>query len=144
MTRTRRNLLQLSAGAVVSVLARPALAVEPDGDHARWLADFADGREIRNGGLVLDMPASVEDGAFVMVSVVATAGTAASLTILAPKNPVPVVATFTLSPMSANGRVTTRIRLAESQTVLAAARLTDGSVVHAAQAVSVAIGGCGG
>ena len=53
MTRTRRNLLQLSAGAVVSVLARPALAVEPDGDHARWLADFADGREIRNGGLFL-------------------------------------------------------------------------------------------
>ena len=58
-------------------------------------------------------------------------------------NPEPVVAVFQLSPASGRAALATRIRLAESQVVMAMAEMSDGSWYAGRAPVKVAIGGCG-
>lgn len=141
MVETRRTVLKFSASFVAAAVA-PA-GVFAKADYQPLLDDFAGGSETLTSGLLLDIPEKIEDGAFVMVSVSVTGGRAQRITILAPANPMPVVATFSLSTIVIP-TLTTRVRLAGNQTVVAAARLDDGRVVYDARTVSVAVGGCGG
>ena len=58
------------------------------------------------------------------------------------KNPQPYVATFRLGPRAGRARVSTRIRLADSQQVVAIAELSDGSLWQATTDVIVTIAAC--
>ena len=62
--------------------------------------------------------------------------------VLAPRNPITTLASFHFTPQSGRARVTTRIRLAEPQNVLAAAQMSDGSVLMAKTWVKVDTDGC--
>lgn len=62
--------------------------------------------------------------------------------ILAPKNPIIAVASFHFTPRSGRARVSTRIRLAEPQNVVAAAELSDGTLLMARAWVKVDSNGC--
>ncbi len=62
--------------------------------------------------------------------------------VLAPGNPIVLVASFHFTPQSGQARISTRIRLAEPQAVLAAAEMSDGSVLMASTWVKVATNGC--
>jgi sulfur-oxidizing protein SoxY len=62
--------------------------------------------------------------------------------VLAPRNPLTVVAIFHFTPQSGRARVSTRIRLAEPQNVLAAAEMSDGTLLMAKTWVKVATNGC--
>jgi sulfur-oxidizing protein SoxY len=62
--------------------------------------------------------------------------------VLAPRNPIPVVARFEFTLQSGRASVSTRVRLAESQNVLAAAEMSDGSVLVGRTFVEVMINGC--
>ena len=64
--------------------------------------------------------------------------------VMAERNPDPEVATFRFTPRSGRATVSTRIRLAASQTVHAVAEMSDRRVYIASRAVEVTIGGCGG
>jgi sulfur-oxidizing protein SoxY len=64
--------------------------------------------------------------------------------IVADGNPRGGIATFHFSPASGVAEANIRIRLAESQNVIAVARMNDGSLFTASKAVKVTIGGCGG
>ena len=48
--------------------------------------------------------------------------------VVAERNPTPAIASFFLSPASGKAEVSTRIRLLETQVVVAAAEMSDGSV----------------
>jgi sulfur-oxidizing protein SoxY len=63
--------------------------------------------------------------------------------VLADRNPNPGVASVTLSPQSGRAEVYFRMRLSESQTIIAVAEMSDGSAWTAARPVIVTIGGCG-
>jgi sulfur-oxidizing protein SoxY len=54
------------------------------------------------------------------------------------------VATFRFGPLAGSSHASTRIRLAESQNVVAVAKMQDGSFKMAKREVKVTIGGCGG
>jgi sulfur-oxidizing protein SoxY len=58
------------------------------------------------------------------------------------RNPLPEVAEFQLGPRAGRARVATRIRLATSQRVVAAARLSDGSVWTRTVDVLVTLAAC--
>jgi sulfur-oxidizing protein SoxY len=62
--------------------------------------------------------------------------------VLAPKNPIIVVATFQFTPQSGSAAVSIRIRLAEPQMVLAVAEMNDGALLMARTWVKVETDGC--
>jgi sulfur-oxidizing protein SoxY len=62
--------------------------------------------------------------------------------VLAPKNPIIVVGTFHFTPQSGSAAVSTRIRLAEPQMVLAVAEMNDGALLMARTWVKVETDGC--
>ena len=62
--------------------------------------------------------------------------------VVAPRNPLIEVATFHFVPQRSQPRVSTRIRLAEPQFVLAFAELSDGTLLMTKTWVEVATNGC--
>lgn len=67
-----------------------------------------------------------------------------ALHVLASGNPQSQVASFEMTPLSGRAQVTSRLRLARSQEVVAVAELSDGRFIVSRRMVKVTIGGCGG
>jgi sulfur-oxidizing protein SoxY len=123
MTLPRRRFVLLSTCAVVS----PALATPSE--VAALIQALVGDAPLKDGLIHLDLPVMVENGNAVAMSVsVADAPSpVASIHVFAEGNPLPRVAVFHFGPRSGAPRVSTRMRLATSQTVIAIARLKDGS-----------------
>ena len=138
MKLSRRDAIALGAGAVV-VAGLPVRASMP-GDEQ--IAAFTGGAEIADGGVTLNAPEIAENGNTVPIEV--SADGAAEIMVLALGNPTPPVATFKFGPLAASRSASTRIRLAQTQEVLAVAKMDDGSFAKASATVKVTIGGCGG
>jgi sulfur-oxidizing protein SoxY len=64
--------------------------------------------------------------------------------VVASANPRPGVVTFQFSPHSGRAEASTRIRLVQTQEVIAVAKMSDGSHYMDRKQVRVTIGGCGG
>ena len=64
--------------------------------------------------------------------------------VFATKNPRPDVVSFYFSPLSGKAQALSRMRLAETQPVVAVAEMSDGKFYIARREVKVTIGGCGG
>jgi sulfur-oxidizing protein SoxY len=62
--------------------------------------------------------------------------------VLAPRNPLITVATFHFVPQRSEPRVSTRIRLAQPQDILAVAEMNDGTLLMTRAWVEVATNGC--
>lgn len=140
MTLSRRNLFALGIGGMAAAVlpGNRALAATVE----ELTAAFAGGATPGEGGLTLTAPEIAENGNTVPVEV--SAPGAVAILLLAAGNPEPAVATFTFGPAAAAQRAATRIRLAETQDVIALAKMADGSVLKAQTTIKVTIGGCGG
>jgi sulfur-oxidizing protein SoxY len=148
MPVSRRDFIAAAAGATFAA-ALPGHADEPaQAESVQATIDaFARGVVPIASGIALDVAAAVENGAYVSVAVAVESAMsgqdlAETIMLVAPDNPRPVVAEFHFSAHSGKARIATRIRLARSQDVIALARMRDGAVRIARQAVTVAIGGC--
>jgi len=139
MTLTRRDTLLLGAGAALAVTLPMPASADAVADH---IAEFTGGAEVGEGGITIDAPEIAENGNTVPISV--SAEGAESIMLLATGNPVPPVATFTFGPLAASHYGATRIRLAQTQDVVAVAKMADGSFTRTSATVKVTIGGCGG
>ena len=73
----------------------------------------------------------------------ATGERVASIHVFAEANPLPNVVQFHFGPRAAVPQVGTRIRLVDSQKVVAVATLADGSLWSGTAEVIVTVGGCG-
>ncbi len=89
----------------------------------------------------IGVAALAEDGAVVPLKVEVDLPDVAEITLIATRNPVPLVARFEFAPRT-RAFVATRIKLAESSEVLAVAR-TPAGLWSARKHVDVTIGGCG-
>src|SRR5690606_8805401 len=101
------------------------------------------------GKLTLDAPEIAENGNTVPISVSVESAMSGddmveSVMILAEGNPNPGVATFNFTAMSGAAAATTRMRLAQTQNVIALAKMADGTFYMDKKEVKVTIGGCGG
>lgn len=139
MEFTRRTALSFGAGAVAAAVL-PIKVFASTADDA--IADFTGGAAFVDGDLTLTTPEIAENGNTVPVSVDAPG--AAEILVLATGNPTPEVAKFAFGPLAGAQSASVRIRLAETQEVIAIARMADGSFVKASNIVKVTIGGCGG
>jgi sulfur-oxidizing protein SoxY len=145
---SRRRALALGAGALAaaSLGALPALAKN---DSEELIKKFAGGKEPAKGKVKLDLPEIAENGNTVPMTVsvespMTEQSYVTDLMIVADANPRAGVVTFRFSPMSGVAEANTRLRLAETQNVIAVAKMNDGSVFMDSKLVKVTIGGCGG
>ena len=95
----------------------------------------------------LDVPETAENGLVVPVSIEVESPMTPddyvwSLHLFAFSNPVPQVATFNFTPQSGRAAISTRIRLAKSQEVVAVAEMSNGKVHVAKAPIKIMIGGC--
>lgn len=142
---SRRDTLKLGGITIA------ALAIVPSGARAEAEAlvkEFARGKAPKEVGLILDMPLAAENANAVPVTLRLESGVSErnceEFLLIADHNPIPEVCRFKFSPAMGVADVTTRIRLAESQTIVAAARVSDGEVFVQRVAITVTIGGCNG
>ena len=147
---TRRDFLGLAGGAAVAG-AVPIVTLRPlDATPAMLsgaIRSVVGEATIRNGKVKLDIPPLVENGNTVPMTVsVASPMTAddhvKSIHVFNEKNPQPNIGNFHLGPSSGRAQIATRIRLADSQKVVAIARLSDDSFWSASADVIVTLAAC--
>ena len=142
---TRRLVLLTAAGLSLAPFARPAAATPAAMEEAiRALVGEA---TIERGKVKLELPPIVENGNTVPLTVtvdspISGADHITAIHIFNEKNPQPYVAAFHLGPRSGKAVVSTRIRLADSQQVVAIARLSDGSFWCDSADVIVTLAAC--
>lgn len=144
----RRLFLQGAAGALAGAtgfVARPASATPQALREA--IAAFTGGAVPRSGRVQLELAELVENGNAVPVTVsvhspMTEADHVRRIALFTERNPDPGVAVFHLSPRNGRAWVSTRMRLATSQQVLALAQMNDGSCWQAAMDVVVTLAAC--
>ncbi len=129
----------------LGVVLRPAAAQA--GELAAAVAAYAQSAPVRAGKVKLDIAELVDNGNVVPITVtVDSPMTAAdhvkSIAVFNEKNPQRDVARFTLGPRSGKASVTTRIRLATSQQLVAVALMSDGSYWSHTVNVIVTLAAC--
>lgn len=148
-TPTRRQLLAGaalgSAGLLQTLTIHPTRAAPASVEDA--IRDFVGEAQVRPGKVRLDIPALVENGNAVPITVAVDHPMMAgdfvqSLALFNDKNPQPNVAVFHLGPRAGKAMVSTRIRLATSQTITAIAQLSDGSFWSSTAEVVVTLAAC--
>lgn len=148
MSTTRRRVLAAGSAGAFTVLLQPwAAQAQPSPALQAAIARFTAGAPVQTGLVTLAVDAVVENGNTVPVSVsVASPMTAEQhvrrIAIFTELNPQPEVAIFHLGPASGRAQVSTRMRMASSQNVIAMAVMNDGSVWQHRVAVSVALAAC--
>jgi sulfur-oxidizing protein SoxY len=142
---SRRGALRaFGAIATLAVLA-PAGATPTSMQEA--IATFTQGAVPREGGIRLEVPELVENGNSVPVVVsvdspMSEAAHVRRIAVFNERNPQPQVAVFRLGPRSGVARVGTRMRMADSQRLVAVAELSDGSFRQHAVQVIVTLAAC--
>lgn len=140
----RRQLLALAASSMLGTLA-PSLAHAQAWRQVDVARNSIGDAPVLEEGLQLTLPLVAEDGSSVPLSISAEKGLGARVTrleIFAPANPTPEVAIFEFGPEIENLNLSTRIRLSDSQTVVAVAHTDDGRVLVAERPVRVTVSGC--
>src|SRR5215475_3833903 len=147
MRTTRRRFITLAGGAAVTpiVTLRPLEATPAMLSSA--IRNVVGEAPVKAGKVKLDIPPLVENGNTVPMTVsVASPMTAddhvKSIHIFNEKNPQPNIGNFLLGPHAGRAQISTRIRLADSQKVVAIARLSDGSFWSATADVVVTLAAC--
>jgi sulfur-oxidizing protein SoxY len=142
--RRRRVLAAGIVGLVVLSLPRRALA-RPSLEEA--INTFTGGAEVLEGRVRLELPPLVENGNAVGITVTAQSPMTAAdhvrrIGVFNEKNPEASVAVFRLGPRSGRAEVSTRIRLATSQVVVAVAEMSDGSFWSSRASAIVTLAAC--
>jgi len=141
----RRALLRGAAAAGAMLIARPIAA--DDDPETELVAGMFGGTPIQSDKLHLDMPRHFANGytvplALSLDSPMTEANHPRTIHILAPRNPFLRVATFHFTPGSGKAALSTRIRLAAPQNVIAVAEMSDGAILMTKSWVEVEIDGC--
>jgi sulfur-oxidizing protein SoxY len=143
----RRQALAAGAGACAAGLGFAAGPGSAANNYAEEIKTFTGGKTPVEERVKLDLPELAENGNTVSMAVTVdcpmTESHVEEILVLAPNNPNARVVQFRFSPMSVP-EAATRIRLAETQKVIAVAKMSDGTFLSAAREIKVTIGGCGG
>jgi sulfur-oxidizing protein SoxY len=143
---TRRDFLALAGSAtMLAVTLRPAQATPAT--MASAIRNVVGAEPVRTGKVKLEVPALVENGNTVPMTVsvahpMAPEDHVRSIHVFNEKNPQPNIGNFYFSPQAGRAQVSTRIRLADSQKVVAIAKLSDGTFWSASVDVVVTLAAC--
>jgi sulfur-oxidizing protein SoxY len=141
---SRREVLVLGAGMSAMVVA-PAVATPEERDRA--IRAFAGEAQVREGRVSLDLPALVENGNSAPLTVTVESPMTEGehvrrIAVFNEANPQPSVIVATLGPRAGQAKLSTRIRLANSQRIVAVAELSDGTFWRGSAEVIVTLAAC--
>lgn len=141
----RRDVLAAGAGLAMLALVRPASATPEE--MAAAIAAFTGGVAPKEGKVRFDVAQLIDNGNAVPVTVAVDSAMSAAdhvsaIVIFNERNPQTDVAVFTLGPRAGKAEVSTRIRLATSQRLVAVARMSDGSCWSKSVDVIVTLAAC--
>ena len=151
ISRTRREFLMAAGGAIGALGVMQFLTIRPaaatPATMAAAIRDVVGEAQVRPGKVKLELPPIVENGNAVPLTVsVDSPMTAANfvkrLHVFNEKNPQPNIGNFYLGPHAGRAQVSTRIRLADSQKVVAIARLSDDTFWSVSVDVVVTLAAC--
>jgi sulfur-oxidizing protein SoxY len=142
----RRAVIGLAATLAIA----PASARAADGLDERTTAALqrvTGGKAPTLGGITLDLPQLAENGNSVLVSVTVDSPMTPddhvrSIHVIGPRNPMPDLIKFHLGPRAGRAKVSANVRLANSQTVLAVAAMSDGTFRMDRKTVEVTMAAC--
>ena len=148
---SRREFLRAAGGVAAGlglgsiVMVTPARATPAEMEDA--IRKVVGSATINPGRVKLDLPPLIENGNAVPLTVDVTspmtgADHVRAIHVFTQKNPQPNVASFHLGPRAGRARVATRVRLADSQTVVAICELSDGSFWSDSADIVVTLAAC--
>ena len=144
---TRRGVLLAASGVTLgAALPAPARANAP-GQMEAAIRSIAGRAKIQKGKVTLDLPPLVENGNTVSMGVTVDSpmtkeNHVRAIHVFNEKNPQPNVITVRLGPRAGKAHVATRIRLADTQKVIAIAEMSDGTFWSDTQEVIVTLAAC--
>ena len=147
---TRRTFLHLAGGATLAG-AIPIVTVRPAEATPAMLAaairNVVGEAPVHTGKVKLDIPPLVENGNTVPMTVsvsspMTESDHVKSIHIFNEKNPQPNIGNFYFNVFAGRAQISTRIRLADSQKVVAIARLSDDTFWSASADVIVTLAAC--
>jgi sulfur-oxidizing protein SoxY len=142
---SRRRALAAAAGALSALIVRPAGATTESMQAV--IREFTGGATITPGRVTMDIPPLVENGNSVPLSITVDSPMTEEdfvqrIAVFNERNPQPNVGTFHLNPRSGRAFVGTRIRLGDSQTIVAVAQLSDGTFWSGSAELVVTLPAC--
>ena len=144
---SRRTMLrQLGAASLLLALWPTASDATPEAVQQAIHQRIGD-REPQSGGMTLTLPKLTETGNSVPLTVAVDSPMTPGdhvlrIHVFVPGNPEPVASTYHLGIRAGRAQISTQIRLARTQTVLALAEMSDGSVRSDAASIVVTLGAC--
>jgi sulfur-oxidizing protein SoxY len=142
---TRRQFLAATGGAALALTMRPAEATPATMTLA--IRRVVGEAEVKPGKVKLDLPPLVENGNTVAMSVsvdnpMTPQNYVKAIHVFTEKNPQPYVIGVKLGPRAGKPEISTRIRLADTQKVVAICELSDGSFWSHTVEVIITLGAC--
>ena len=145
----RRSIL--TGAAALGVLATTGLpkdAFATPKEAKKMLAELTGVKKPKKGRVTIEVPSLTDQGALVPIRITVDSPMSADdyvkeIHVVGERNSKPEIATFRFTPMSGKAEVSTRVRMKETQIVLAAAVMNDGSVFLGKARCRV-VGGAGG
>ena len=125
----------------------PLTALAKKEDATKAIQEITGGKPIIDGKVKLVIPPLVENGNLVVLKLSVDSPMTAndyvkSVHVIAEGNPLPNIFTVHLTPRSGTANITTRVRLADSQTVWAIAQMSDGSFYQGSAETLVTLSAC--
>ena len=151
---TRREFLVLACGAAsIAAATRAGAQLDPNQAALRRAAlqeavrKVTGGAQVRRGRVKLELPPLIDNGNSVPLSVavenpMTPLDHVKAIHVFTEKNPLPEVVSVYLGPRAGRARMSTRVRLVDTQTVLAIAQLSDGSFWSDSAEVVVTLSAC--
>ena len=137
--RSRRRFLTVAGGITAAVCvtsivptARAQMVRTPLNNMPEVIRRLVGTATLNKGKVKLDIPPLVENGHLVPLTVsvespMTDADHVKAIHVFTERNPLPEMATFRIGPRAGRARVATRVRLADTQNVIAIAQMSDGS-----------------
>ena len=144
---TRRRFLAVAGGVALAPMLMRGSARATPATMTAAIREVVGEAQVHEAKVALDLPPLVENGNAVPMTVtVESAMTAAdhvkAVHVFNEKNPQPYIASFRLGPRAGKAKISTRVRLADSQTVVAIAEMSDGSFWSASAEMIVTLAAC--
>lgn len=143
---TRRAVLAAGSGAI-AIAMLPGPAIGETGDLADAIKRISKGAAPKIGRVALRIPELAENGNAVGMTVEVQSPMTSSdyvktIHVLSEKNPIVDIVRFHIGPRAGRARISTNIRLATSQRVVAVAEMSDGSIWQGHADVIVTLAAC--
>ena len=142
---TRRTVLTAIGGAGLALAVRPAQATPETMKSA--IRQIVGEARVKPGKIKLDLPPLVENGNSVTMSVTVDSPMTAkdhvkAIHVFTEKNPQSNVISVLLGPRAGKADIQTRVRLADTQSVIAICEMSDGSFWSDTVDVIITLGAC--